>query len=163
MSPTFERRLSTLLPDLVEAFGTPFHVYDAAGIDRTCTEFAAAFAGLDFREFFAVKALPNPAVLRLIARHGFGFDTSCEAELRLAAMAGATGADICFTSCNTSAGELTAAIDAGAAVTVDDEAVLGALAETGAVPPRLAFRVNPGDRYQVADNHLYGDARAAKF
>jgi diaminopimelate decarboxylase len=163
MSPAFERRLTTLLPDLVDAFGTPFHIYDAAGIDLTCEQFSAAFAGVDFRQFFAIKALPNPSVLRRIARHGFGFDTSCETELTLAATAGATGDDICFTSCNTSIAELLAAIGAGAAVTIDDEAILVALAGTLTMPPRLAFRVNPGDLYRIVDNHLYGDARAAKF
>lgn len=163
MSSRFESRLAAVLPELVDAFGTPFHLYDAAGIDLTSERFNAAFADVDHRQFFAVKALPNPVILRRLARHGFGFDTSCVFELALAARAGAAGADICFTSCNTSVGELAAATEAGAFVTVDDEAILTGLAERSVVPPTLAFRINPGELYTSADNHLYGDARQAKF
>ncbi|PZG46588.1 diaminopimelate decarboxylase [Spongiactinospora gelatinilytica] len=163
MSPAFEQRLTAVLPAVVERFGTPFHIYDAAGIGRTCEHFERAFAGIDCREYFAVKALPNPAVLRLLARHGLGFDTSSPAELTLARAAGATGRDMCFTSSNTSAAELAAALDAGAMITVDDEAVLNTLADRLTVPGELAFRVNPGRNLPGEGDHLFGDPEATKF
>lgn len=163
MSAEFERGLNAVLPDVIERFGTPFHIYDAAGIRRTCELFDAAFAGVDYREYFAVKALPNPTVLRLLAEHGFGFDTSSLAELTLAGWAGASGPEICFTTCNTSVAELAAAIDAGASVTIDDAAILTALADRFAVPESLVFRVNPGRPLAVANNHLFGDPESTKF
>jgi diaminopimelate decarboxylase len=167
MSQDFSARLRAVLPDIVAHFGTPFHIYDAQGIRDTCASFDRAFTGLSFQEHFAVKALPNPAVLRIVADHGFGFDVSSLPELSLAVRAGATGQDICFTSNNTSAPELAAALDADALITVDDEAVLdrltGLCAGALRMPELLCFRVNPGELFgQDRDTYL-GDPVSAKF
>ena len=163
MSPAFESRLKAALPRIVEEFGTPFHIYDAEGLHRTCELFERAFREIDCREYFAVKALPNPAVMRLLAGHGFGFDTSSISELILARRAGAAGDDMCFTSSNTSAAELAAALDAGAMITVDDEAILATLADRLTVPEALAFRVNPGRSLAGETNHLFGEPETTKF
>lgn len=167
MSPEFSTRLLAVLPDIVAHFGTPFHIYDAQGIRDTCASFDEAFTGLAYQEHFAVKALPNPAVLRIVADHGFGFDVSSLPELSLAVRAGARGHDICFTSNNTSGTELAAALDTGALITVDDEAVLdrltGLCGPSRRVPELLCFRVNPGELLGRTRDAYLGDPSSAKF
>lgn len=163
ISPSFAARLHPIARELAEHFGTPFHLYDERGIDDTCTAFNGAFAGSDYRQFFAVKALPNPALLRLVARHGFGFDASSPAEIAAAVAAGATGADISFTSNNTSDDELIGALAADALVTVDDEAVLQRLLALGAPPKRLAFRLHVSAAEDGAPGSMLGDSESSKF
>lgn len=158
LSTAFAGRLEELLPGMVAAFGTPFHVYDEQGIVDTCARFTAAFDHLDFRQYFAVKALPNPAVLRLLPDAGFGFDCSSLPELTLAGMAGARGEQICFTSNNTSRTELRVATEQSVLLNLDDESSLHKLER---VPETLMLRVNPGD-VQLGDIFL-GRGTAAKF
>ncbi|MGW4464804.1 diaminopimelate decarboxylase [Micromonospora sp. NPDC004704] len=163
MNPTLAARFEPIARDVADHFGTPFHLYDERGIEETCKAFADAFAGTDFREFFAVKALPNPAILAVVARHGFGFDASSPAELAAAAIAGATGEDICFTSNNTPVDEMIAALDAGALITIDDEAVLERLLTLGPPPKRLVFRLHPSASDSTLPGGMLGDAESAKF
>ncbi|TMR42330.1 diaminopimelate decarboxylase family protein [Actinomadura geliboluensis] len=163
MSPDFENRLLEVLPSVAEYFGTPFYIYDAKGIDENCRAFNAAFSGLAVREFFAVKALPNPAVLRRLAGRGFGFDCSSLPELTLARQAGASGRDTVFTSNNTSVAELAAATTSGALMNIDDEAVLDTLIGAGLVPRALSFRVNPGSHAPQFDATFFGDPSSSKF
>ncbi|GIG87879.1 diaminopimelate decarboxylase [Plantactinospora endophytica] len=163
MSPSFAARFEPIARDVAEHFGTPFHIYDERGIEETCAAFNDAFAGTGYREFFAVKALPNPAVLAVVARYGFGFDASSPAELAAAAAAGATGADICFTSNNTPRDELVEALHVGALVTIDDEAVLRQLLALGPPPARLAFRLHPSAADGTVHAGLLGDTESAKF
>lgn len=163
ISPAFERRLDSVVTRAAEHFGTPFHLYDVQGIQDTCDEFDQAFEGTPYREFFAVKALPNPTALKILADRGFGFDCSSLPELTLARQAGATGHDICFTSNNTSSEELEAAVGMGALINVDDESVLDKLAAMPDIPSTLCFRVHPGkDRQEILDSCL-GDTESAKF
>jgi hypothetical protein len=83
MSPEFEKRLYPVIEKITAHFGTPFHIYDEAGIRRTGEALVQAFSGLDgFREYFAVKALPNPRILEIMRDMGFGFDCSSIAELQ---------------------------------------------------------------------------------
>jgi len=159
-SAAFEDKIRAVLPDVVARFGTPFHLYDAEGIHQTCDAFNQAFSSLRFREYFAVKALPNPAVLGLLTGHGFGLDCSSLPELTLASQIGARGHDICFTSNNTSRAEFAAAAASGALVTVDDEAVLPKL---GTVPEALCLRVNPGPIAHRRRDAFLGSPESAKF
>ena len=77
MSAEFEQRLYPMLERIVAHYGTPFHVYDEAGIRETGQRLKQAFADIPgFREFYAVKALPNPTVLAIMEDMGFGFDCS---------------------------------------------------------------------------------------
>src|ERR1043165_2073085 len=108
ISSSFAARLLPSLPAIVKHFGTPFHIYDEAGIVATGERMKEAFADIEFREYFAVKALPNPTILALLAQLGFGFDCSSLPELALARAAGAEGDDIMFTSNHTSRAELQA-------------------------------------------------------
>lgn len=163
MSKGFQDRLEPILEAVADHFDTPFYLYDAAGIDQTCRQFNATFSDMPVREYFAVKALPNPAVLRRLVGHGFGFDCSSPPELALAHRAGADTADVIYTSNNAGLAELTAALTAGALVTVDDETVLDTLMRAGLVPERLAFRVNPGAAAPQFDRTFFGAAQRAKF
>ncbi|MFI5930817.1 diaminopimelate decarboxylase family protein [Actinoplanes sp. NPDC051494] len=162
MSAGFASRLDPVLPAVAEHFGTPFHIYDLQGLHETATAFQDAFRGLASREYFAVKGQPNPAMLRRLREYGFGFDCSSPAELAAATMAGATGEDICFTSNNTSLGELAEALELGAIITADDETVVDKLIAMGARPRSLALRVHPGTAGAVGESYL-GDTESAKF
>lgn len=160
MSAAFQARLYPRLEAIAAHFGTPFHLYDEAGIRQTGQALRAAFAGAgEFQEYFAVKALPNPAILRIIRDLGFGFDCSSVPELILSRQVGARGDDIMFTSNNTTGAEFAAALaDGGAILNLDDITLLGRLP---AIPDRLCFRYNPGARR--SGNAIIGSPVEAKF
>ncbi|MQT02500.1 diaminopimelate decarboxylase [Streptomyces jumonjinensis] len=164
MSEAFSRRLRPVLRDAVEHFGTPFHLYDEQGISDTCAYFNETFAGLPFREYFAVKALPNPSILEIMRSHGFGFDCSSLPEIDLAGRVGARAHDVFFTSNNTSREELAAAAGRSALINIDDLAVLEKLADLvdGDHPvDTLSLRVNPGEA--PSENVFLGSPQDAKF
>ena len=126
MSQKFEGRLLPVLDEIVDQFGTPFHIYDEAGIRETGQNFNSAFSRLKgFKEYFAVKALPNPRILRIMRELGFGFDCSSIAELTLSRQTGARGEEIMFSSNNTSADEFEAAdADGGCILNLDDVSLI---------------------------------------
>lgn len=160
MSPDFKARLSAILPDVVATFGTPFHIYDEAGILATCDRLNHAFDRIDgFREYFAVKALPNPAVMSLLREKGFGFDCSSIPELTLSRRVGSRGDDIMFTSNNTKPDQFRAALDQeGCIINLDDISLLPKLPE---VPELLCFRYNPGAKR--SGNRIIGNPSEAKY
>ena len=145
MSNTYEDRLYPRLDDIAAHFGTPFHIYDEAGIRETGERLKKVFSGIPgFREYFAVKALPNPAILAIMADMGFGFDCSSVAELILGRQVSSGGDDLMFTSNNTTRDELaTAMADGGSIVNLDDITLFDKLP---AVPDLICFRYNPGER-----------------
>src|SRR5690554_6975101 len=123
ISADLRQRLYPNLPNIAGHFGTPFHIYDEAGIRATGQALNAAFAKVvgGFREYYAVKALPNPQILKIMQDLGFGFDCSSLAELELVRSIGARGDDIMFTSNNTSSEEFAAALgDGGCILNLDD-------------------------------------------
>jgi diaminopimelate decarboxylase len=160
MSAAFKQRLFPNLEAIAAQFGTPFHVYDEQGIRETGTALKRAFAGVpDFREYFAVKALPNPHVLSIIRDLGFGFDCSSIPELILSRSVGARGANIMFTSNNTTPEEFRAAMaDGGCILNLDDISLLRNLP---AIPEQICFRYNPGARR--TGNAIIGNPLEAKF
>lgn len=158
LSDAFSSRLLPLLPDVVAEYGTPFHVYDALGIVATHRAMVRSFAGAPFRQYFAVKALPNPAVLSLLLAQSSGLDCSSPVELLLARAVGAVGEDVVFTSNNTSRSEYQAALDARALVTFDDRTMLG---KADVLPDVVAFRVSPHDL--SGGSALVGDPAGSKF
>ncbi len=151
-------RLERELPAIVEHFGTPFHLYDEAGISETVERLLSAFAGTPFREYYAVKALPNPAILRLLREHGCGFECASVAELELSRMCGAGGEDVFFTSNNTLAAEFDEALALDAIVNVDDITMLRKLARP---PSLISFRFNPGA--EAVGEGMIGKPLEAKF
>ena len=160
MSTAFENRLYPRLDDIAAHFGTPFHIYDETGIRETGAALKTAFAGIPgFREYFAVKALPNPAILAIMADMGFGFDCSSVAELALGRRIGARGNDLMFTSNNTSPDEFADAMaDGGSILNLDDISLIDKLP---AMPETICFRYNPGPRR--TGNAIIGTPEEAKY
>jgi diaminopimelate decarboxylase len=160
MSNDFETRLAPLLADIADHFGTPFHIYDETGIRETGRALKKAFGAVDvFREYFAVKALPNPRILTLMGEMGFGYDCSSIPELILARQAGGRGEDLMFTSNNTSPEEFAAAAEAGGSVlNLDDISLLDKVPR---MPELICFRYNPGGRR--SGNAIIGNPLEAKY
>lgn len=160
MSQSYKDRLFPHLAAITEHYRTPFHIYDEVGIRSTGAGLRAAFAGLDrFREYYAVKALPNPRILSIMREMGFGFDCSSIAELRLSRQAGGRGEDLMYTSNNTSHQEfLEAAADGGAILNLDD---ISLIAKVPVMPELICFRYNPGPRR--TGNSIIGNPVVAKY
>lgn len=157
-SPDFRRRLYSHLPAIAAHFGTPFHLYDELGIRHTVRELVRVFGHFTFREYYAVKALPNPHVLHVLFEEGCGFDCSSIPELMLAREVGATGDDIMFTSNNTTRQEFEfAASDGGCIFNLDDISLVDKLP---AAPDLISFRLNPGSN---VGNAIIGRPEEAKF
>lgn len=158
ISPNFRRRLYPHLDAIAAHFGTPFHLYDETGIRQTVQHLYRAFQAFDFREYYAVKALPNPHILRLLYEEGCGFDCSSIPELMLARQIGATGDAIMFTSNNTTPEEFAfAAGQGGCILNLDDISLLDRVAP---FPDLISFRLNPGSE---VGNAIIGKPREAKF
>lgn len=160
MSEAFRNRLFPIINAIAEHFGTPFHIYDEAGIRETGQMMTEAFSEINgFREYFAVKALPNPAVLNMMKDMGFGFDCSSVTELILSRNTGARGEDIMFTSNNTSAEEFrVAAEDGGCILNLDDITLIPKVPE---MPELICFRYNPGPRCR--GNAIIGNPEESKY
>jgi diaminopimelate decarboxylase len=145
MSSAFEKRLFPNIPGIIKHFGTPFHIYDEQGIIDTAEKWKAEFKGVKgFREFFAVKALPNPSILKIMRELGFGLDCSSISEVILGRRCGFKGEDIFLTSNNTS-GELLklALAEGGCILNLDDISLIDRVPE---MPELICFRYNPGER-----------------
>lgn len=160
MPAGFKTRLSPVLEKAVKHFGTPFHIYDETGIIETSQELKKAFSGRDgFKEFFAVKALPNPSIMKIMKDQGFGFDCSSSPEILLARNIGCGGDDIMFTSNNTSIEQFkTAAIDGGSILNLDDVSLIS---KVPAMPELICFRYNPGPRRR--GNKIIGNPVESKY
>ena len=160
ITDSFKARLYPQLERITSYFGTPFHIYDENGIRSTGEQVKETFgrAGI-FREYFAVKALPNPAILKLMHSMGFGFDCSSIPELMMARQIGATGEEIMFTSNNTSQEDfLIAANDGGCILNLDD---ISLVAKVPVMPDLICFRYNPGNRR--TGNTIIGRPEEAKY
>ncbi len=160
MRPDYRNRLFPILPEIAKTFGTPFHIYDEAGIRDTGERLKRAMSGVGtFKEYFAVKALPNPRILNIMADMGFGFDCSSIAELLLSRQIGARGEEIMFTSNNTDAEEFqVAAADGGCILNLDDITLVPKVPE---MPELVCFRYNPGPRR--SGNSIIGNPSEAKY
>jgi diaminopimelate decarboxylase len=160
MSPAFQKRLFPALPKIIAYFGTPFHIFDERGIMDTGEALKLNFQNIaGFREFFAVKALPNPAILKIMQKLGFGVDCSSSSELTLARRNGFTGEDIMFSSNDTSDELFRLALaDGGCILNLDDLSMIDRLPE---VPELICFRYNPGERR--TGNRIIGNPVEAKY
>ncbi len=144
-------------------YGTPFHLYDEAGIRRQVRELLDAFAWApSFREHYAVKALPNPYIMEIMKSEGCGADCSSLAELLISEAVGMRGAEICFTSNNTPAEEFAKARELGATINLDDYTHIEFLEKTVGLPDLLSFRYNPGAA-RDGGNAIIGKPEEAKY
>ncbi len=141
---------------------TPFHLYDEAAIRENARRLVDAFDWSPaFKQFFAVKATPNPHILKILREEGFGADCSSLPELVLAEKVGLTGEDIMFSSNNTPADEYRKALELGAIINLDDVSHIGFLAENARIPELISFRFNPGPAR--TGNAIIGNPSESKF
>ncbi len=151
------------LEQAIAKYPTPFHIYDEAAIVKNAKEFLSAFSWCDgFRQYFAVKALPNPSILKLLADCGFGADCSSIAELILAEKVGIKGDMIMFTSNETPAYEYKKAAELGAVINFDDISHIEYYEKhVGKLPELVCFRYNPGAL--KGGNDIIGKPEEAKY
>ena len=150
------------LEQLTERFPTPFHLYDEKAIRENARRLKAAFSwNSGFKEYFAVKATPNPFLLKILKEEGFGADCSSLPELVLSERAGITGEDIIFTSNDTPAEEFLEARRMGAIINLDDISHLSFLEEQAGLPDLVCFRYNPGALKE--GNAIIGHPEEAKY
>ncbi len=165
MSQSFRERLFPALPAIIRKFGSPFHIYDELGIRQTIRRLKAAFTSrsITFQEFYAVKALPKPAIMDIIMDGGCGFDCSSIPELRLARNAGAKPEDIMFTSNNTSQEEfMEARLNGGCILNLDGIEFIRQVPKP--FPELICFRLNPGNQKTGDEvNSIIGDPLDSKY
>lgn len=152
----------TQIEEIVKKYPTPFHIYDEKGIRDNARRFRAAFSWVPgFKEYFAVKATPNPHILKILREEGCGADCSSLAELVLSERCGITGNDIMFTSNDTPAEEYKKAVALGAIINLDDISHISFLEKCAGLPELLSFRYNPGK--SRTGNFIIGQPTEAKF
>ncbi|OQR89103.1 diaminopimelate decarboxylase [Thraustotheca clavata] len=135
------------LEELCAKYDTPLQLYDESLIRSNAQNLFAAFRAHfpTFAEFYAVKALPNPAILKILYQEGCGFDCSSTAELHICKTLGVPGEKIIYTSNYTSKEDLATAYDMGVIINLDDVSLVDALVEVrGTCPDLMCFRLNPG-------------------
>ncbi len=164
MSKTFPLN-NQQLKELVKKFPTPFYLYDEKAIRENMRQFTKAFSIFPkFREHFAVKACPNPYILKILASEGCGADCSSLPELMLSKMAGIKGESVIFTSNETPASEFIYAYNEGNLINLDDithiEYLKNALG--GKLPETICFRYNPGQAKHGC-NSIIGKPEEAKY
>ena len=151
------------LKEITARYPTPFHLYDEAGIRRTAREVSAAFAwNRGFKEYFAVKACPNPFILKILQQEGCGVDCASMTELKLAEALGFSGDQIMFSSNETPAEEYEYARKLDAIINLDDITHINFLAEHGGLPERICLRYNPGGELLIG-SAIMGQPDASKF
>lgn len=153
--------------DITRDYPTPFHLYDEAAIRRTAQKLQTVMdqAGVHgFQNYFAVKALPNPTILKLLAEEGMGADCSSLAELKIAEMAGLKGDSIMFSSNNTSSEEFEAAHALGAIINFDDLTLVEPYLQSIGIPRVACCRLNPGDlSFGGLNESIIGSPKEAKY
>lgn len=149
--------------EIVKHYPTPFHIYDEAGIRKTARALNQAFAwNPGFKEYFAVKATPNPFILQILREEGCGVDCSSETELMLSKASGFSGQEIMFSSNETQGREFKRANDQGAIINLDDFTLIETLEEACGVPETICCRYNPGGDFAIG-NEIMDQPKDAKY
>lgn len=141
------------LEEITKQYPTPFHLYDEKGIRENAERVKKAFAwNPGFREYFAVKATPNPALMKIMKEYGFGCDCSSMTELMLSEACGFSGDEIMFSSNVTPAEEYSKAESIGAIINLDDITHIDFLEKTiGFIPKKISCRFNPGGLFKLSN------------
>ena len=151
--------------EIIRTIPTPFHIYDEAGIRHNARALKAAFSwNPGFREYFAVKATPNPHILKVLAEEGCGCDCSSYTELLLAEAVGCTGHDVMFSSNVTPELDMRKAYDMGVYINLDDATHVEFLERVteGKLPETVCLRYNPGGSFSLG-NTIMDMPRDAKY
>jgi diaminopimelate decarboxylase len=150
------------LDEIIEKFPTPFHIYDEKAIRNYARKFLKAFSWNEgFKEYYAIKAAPNPYLMKILHSEGFGIDCSSLAELVLADKVGMKGGEIMFTSNDTPAEDYRKAAELGAIINLDDIAHIKYIEELIGLPELVCFRYNPGALKE--GNTIIGHPEEAKY
>jgi len=139
--------------DIAKMYPTPFHIYDERGIRENAARVTEAFSwNKGFREYFAVKATPNPFLLKILREYGCGVDCSSETELMMSDACGFSGEEIMFSSNDTPAGEFALAAKLGGIINLDDITHIESVeAELGKLPETMSCRYNPGGMFELSN------------
>ena len=151
------------LDEITAKFPTPYHLYDEKGIRDNAKAVKEAFAwNKGYREYFAVKACPNPTLIQIMKEYGCGCDCSSMTELMLSKAMGCKGADIMFSSNATPAEEYQYAAKLGAIINLDDITHIDFLEKAiGYIPETISCRYNPGGLFKISNDIMDnpGDAK----
>ena len=150
------------LEDIVKQYPTPFHLYDEKGIRENARKVKQAFSwNKGYKEYFAVKATPNPYILQILHEEGFGCDCSSFTELMMSEACGITGKEIMFSSNATPAKEFEYARELGAIINLDDITHIDFLEQHGGIPETISCRYNPGGVFKMSNGIMDnpGDAK----
>lgn len=150
------------LEAIISRFPTPFHIYDEKAMRANAQQFNQAFSWNEgFKEYYAIKAAPNPYLMKILRQEGFGIDCSSMAELEIAEQIGMRGEEIMFTSNDTPAYEFVKAMELGAIINLDDISHIEYLEKHAGLPELLCFRYNPGSLKE--GNLIIGHPEEAKY
>ena len=150
------------LEDICQQYPTPFHLYDEKGIRQTARDLYKAFSwNKGFKEYFAVKATPNPTILKILHEEGCGTDCSSLTELMMSEKCGITGEEIMFSSNDTPANEFKKAKELGAIINLDDITHIDFLEKEAGIPETICCRYNPGGKFELCTDIMDnpGDAK----
>ncbi len=150
--------------DIIKDYPTPFHIYDEAGIRANVKALVDAFSwNKGYKEYFAVKAAPNPFLIKILQEYGCGCDCSSKTELMLSKAIGATGDNIMFSSNDTPVGEFKLCNDLGGIINLDDITHIELVEKAcGKLPERMSCRYNPGGVF-VLTNGIMDNPGEAKY
>ncbi|EHO17224.1 diaminopimelate decarboxylase [Stomatobaculum longum] len=139
--------------EIAKTYPTPFHIYDERGIRENAARVTEAFSwNKGFREYFAVKATPNPFLLKILQEYGCGVDCSSETELMMSDACGFSGEQIMFSSNDTPAGEFALAAKFGGIINLDDITHISSVEEElGQLPETMSCRYNPGGMFELSN------------
>jgi diaminopimelate decarboxylase len=150
------------LEEIIDKYPTPFHIYDEKAIRAYARKFLKAFSWNEgFKEYYAIKAAPNPYLMKILRSEGFGIDCSSLAELELADRIGMKGEEIMFSSNDTPVEDFQKAKSLGAIVNLDDIAHIQYLEDHAGLPELVCFRYNPGALKE--GNTIIGHPEEAKY
>lgn len=152
------------IEEIIKKYPTPFHIYDEKGIRENAKKFYKAFDWVpNFKNYFAVKACPNPYILKILKEEGMGTDCSSMPELIMAEKVGIKGENIMFSSNDTPAREFKKAKDLGAIINLDDITHIEMLEKSVGIPEIICFRYNPGPLRKSGVNTIIGKPEEAKY
>lgn len=150
------------IKEIAKEYPTPFHLYDEKGIRENARKMKKAFGwNPGFREYFAVKATPNPYILKILSEEGCGMDCSSLTELMMSEAVGSKGEDIMFSSNVTPAEEFQKAVELNAYINLDDFTHIEFLEKAAKIPETIFCRYNPGGYFQLGTDIMDnpGDAK----
>lgn len=152
------------IEEIVKIYPTPFHIYDERGIRDIAKKLYKVFSWTaNFKNYFAVKACPNPYILKILKEERMGTDCSSLPELVMSEKVGILGESVMFSSNDTPPGEFKKAKELGAIINLDDITHIQMLEEVAGIPDVICFRYNPGPLRKTGVNKVIGKPEEAKY